>query len=63
MGHAAAQCIIEAAGGKIYTLDGKPLRYGKLDLTNPAIMTLDHYDFDWVALISGADSQTAPVMA
>ena len=61
MGHGGGAMYFEAAGGKIYTLDGKPLRYAKLDLKNPAIMTVS--DFDWVPLIWGADSQTAPVMA
>jgi 3'(2'), 5'-bisphosphate nucleotidase len=49
---AAAQCIVEAAGGGVYTLDGKPLRYSKSDLRNPAIMTVGDVQFDWLALIS-----------
>ena len=27
---AAAQCVVEAAGGGVYFLDGKPLGYGKM---------------------------------
>jgi 3'(2'), 5'-bisphosphate nucleotidase len=32
---AAAQAIVEAAGGHVYQLDGQPLRYGKAELLNP----------------------------
>ena len=49
---AAAQCIVEAAGGGIYSLDGRPLHYGKAGLKNPAIMTVGDTRFDWRSLIS-----------
>lgn len=49
---AAAQCIVEAAGGGLYSLDTKPLRYGKPGLKNPAIMTVGDTQFDWQPLIS-----------
>ena len=49
---AAAQCIVEAAGGGVYSLDGQPLRYGKPGLKNPAIMTVGDTQFDWRSLIS-----------
>jgi 3'(2'), 5'-bisphosphate nucleotidase len=32
---AAAQAIVEAAGGSVCELDGRPLRYGKPELLNP----------------------------
>ena len=32
---AAGQAILEKAGGSVYTLEGKPLRYGKPGLDNP----------------------------
>ncbi|MDK9557276.1 3'(2'),5'-bisphosphate nucleotidase CysQ [Marinobacter sp. M216] len=32
---AAAHAVLTAAGGKIHTLDGKPLHYGKENLLNP----------------------------
>jgi 3'(2'), 5'-bisphosphate nucleotidase len=51
---AAAQCIVEAAGGGVYTLDGQPLCYGKPGLKNPAIMTVGDTQFDWRSLISEA---------
>ena len=31
----AAQAVLMAAGGKVETLEGRPLRYGKEDLLNP----------------------------
>lgn len=31
----AAQAVLEAAGGKVQTLDGEPMRYGKEDVLNP----------------------------
>jgi 3'(2'), 5'-bisphosphate nucleotidase len=37
---AAAQCVVEVAGGSVCTLDGRPLRYGKASLKNPPIITL-----------------------
>jgi 3'(2'), 5'-bisphosphate nucleotidase len=49
---AAAQCIVEAAGGGVYSLDGQPLRYGKPGLKNPAIMTIGDVQFNWQPLIS-----------
>ena len=49
---AAAQCIVEAAGGGTYSLDGEPLVYGKPSLKNPAIMTVGDRQVDWRSLIS-----------
>jgi 3'(2'), 5'-bisphosphate nucleotidase len=49
---AAAQCIVEAAGGGVYSLDGETLRYGKPGLKNPAIMTVGDARFDWRRLIT-----------
>lgn len=51
---AAAQCIVEAAGGGVFSLDGHPLRYGKPGLKNPAIMTVGDARFDWRTLISNS---------
>jgi 3'(2'), 5'-bisphosphate nucleotidase len=48
---AAAQCIVEAAGGGVYSLNGEPLRYGKPGLKNPAIVTVGNPRFDWRALL------------
>jgi 3'(2'), 5'-bisphosphate nucleotidase len=49
---AAAQSIVEAAGGGVFSLDGRPLGYGKPDLKNPAIITVGDVQFDWLTLIS-----------
>jgi 3'(2'), 5'-bisphosphate nucleotidase len=49
---AAAQCIVETAGGGVYSLNDEPLRYGKPGLKNPAIMTVGDTRFDWRPLIS-----------
>lgn len=43
---AAAQCIVEAAGGAVTTLDGKPLTYNKEDLRNPSLLTLGDPRFE-----------------
>lgn len=44
---AAAQCIVEAAGGRVTTLDGLPLRYNKESLRNPSIMTAGDLALNW----------------
>jgi 3'(2'), 5'-bisphosphate nucleotidase len=37
---AAAQAIVEAAGGRLCTLDGNPLAYNKENILNPEIITV-----------------------
>ena len=32
---AAAQAVLEGAGGKVTQVDGSPMRYGKTDILNP----------------------------
>jgi 3'(2'), 5'-bisphosphate nucleotidase len=44
---AAAQAVVEAAGGTVCTLDGQPLAYGKPGLKNPALLTLGDRDLPW----------------
>ena len=44
---AAAQCVVESAGGSVCALDGKALRYGKAGLRNPSLMTSGDPGFDW----------------
>lgn len=51
---AAAQCIVEAAGGGVYALNGASLQYGKPGLKNPAIMTVGDPEFAWQALVSNS---------
>lgn len=35
---AAAQAVLEGAGGSVVSLDGMPLRYGKADVLNPSFI-------------------------
>jgi 3'(2'), 5'-bisphosphate nucleotidase len=37
---AAAQCVLEAAGGKVISLDGEALDYGKADWRNPHFLAV-----------------------
>ena len=45
---AAGQCVLEAAGGVVLTLDGKPLAYNTKDsLLNPDFLALGDPDLPW----------------
>ncbi|MCF6255017.1 MAG: 3'(2'),5'-bisphosphate nucleotidase CysQ [Gammaproteobacteria bacterium] len=45
---AAAQCIVEEAGGRITKTDMQPLRYNTKDeLLNPYFLVIGDPDFDW----------------
>lgn len=45
---AAAQCIVEAAGGAIIDWQGKPLRYNtKKDLLNPPFLAVGDKNYPW----------------
>jgi 3'(2'), 5'-bisphosphate nucleotidase len=44
---AAAQCVVEQAGGVVQDIEGKTLTYNKPVLRNPSIITLGQADFDW----------------
>ncbi len=44
---AAAQCIVEQAGGAIVTFEHKPLLYNKPDLLNPAFIVVGETTKDW----------------
>jgi 3'(2'), 5'-bisphosphate nucleotidase len=48
---AAAQCIVESAGGTVCTLDSRPLRYGKPGLKNPTILTFGDVNLPWATLL------------
>jgi 3'(2'), 5'-bisphosphate nucleotidase len=50
---AAAQCVVETAGGAVCLLDGQPLRYGKAGLKNPSIITVGDVHFNWRNLVEG----------
>lgn len=46
---AAAQCIVEQAGGKVVTMEGEPLMYNSKDsLLNPHFMVFGDKSKDWV---------------
>jgi 3'(2'), 5'-bisphosphate nucleotidase len=45
---AAAQAVVEAAGGAVTTLDGQPLRYNERDtLLNPHFLAIGDTGRDW----------------
>lgn len=45
---AAAQCVVEQAGGKVVTHDMKPLQYNtKESLLNPEFLAIADTNFDW----------------
>lgn len=49
---AAAQAVVEAAGGAVITTDGTPLRYNrKADLLNPHFLAFGDKTRDWLALL------------
>lgn len=50
---AAAQCVLEAAGGAVLTLAGEPLRYNtKASLLNPEFIAVGDPDEDWAARLA-----------
>ena len=49
---AAAQAVVEQAGGRVVTLDGKPMKYNaKADILNPHFVVIGAADRDWLALL------------
>lgn len=44
---AAAQCVVEAAGGRVTDLNRQPLAYNKFSLLNPSFMAIGAGDYDW----------------
>ncbi|KJS09246.1 MAG: hypothetical protein VR73_03190 [Gammaproteobacteria bacterium BRH_c0] len=50
---AAAQAIVEAAGGGLFGMDGAPFRYNqRAGLTNPAFYAVGSVEPDWQALLA-----------
>jgi 3'(2'), 5'-bisphosphate nucleotidase len=50
---AAAQAVVEQAGGKVLELNGKPLSYNaKEDILNPWFVVIGATDRDWLALLA-----------
>jgi len=45
---AAAQCVVEVAGGKVTDLHGTPLQYNKPDILNPWFVVTGAGDYPWL---------------
>ncbi len=53
---AAAQAVVEQAGGTVLELDGKPLSYNsKPDILNPQFLVAGPTDHDWLKIIGNYD--------
>ena len=53
---AAAQAVVEQAGGSVVTLDGKPMKYNtKSDILNPFFFVIGATDRDWLALLPDSE--------
>ncbi len=53
---AAAQAVVEQAGGMVVTLDGKPMKYNeKEEILNPHFFVIGAPDRDWLALLRESD--------
>lgn len=51
---AAAQCVVESAGGHVTDLDGQPLRYNKPNILNPWFLVTGGDGYNWHALLRHA---------
>ena len=49
---AAAQSVLEEAGGMVLNFSGEPLQYNKNDILNPSFIAIGDPLFDWEALIA-----------
>ena len=53
---AAAQAVVEQAGGSVVTLDGNPMKYNaKEDILNPFFFVIGAADRDWLALLPDSE--------
>ncbi len=52
---AAAQCVLESAGGKLTDCQGVPLCYNKKSLLNPWFIASGSGDYDWYSLLEGIE--------
>ena len=50
---AAAQAVVEAAGGAVMTADGAPLAYNKADLRNPGVFAVGDAGLPWRQWLAG----------
>jgi len=51
---AAAQCVVESAGGRVTDLDGNPLKYNKPNILNPWFLVTGVGEYSWHALLGNA---------
>ncbi|HEX7063136.1 MAG TPA: 3'(2'),5'-bisphosphate nucleotidase CysQ [Woeseiaceae bacterium] len=52
---AAAQAVVEQAGGAVWQLDGRPLTYNeKADILNPHFLVVGPQDHDWLGILADA---------
>lgn len=53
---AAAQAVVEQAGGSVLKLDGNPLIYNeKADILNPHFVVVGPQDHDWLGILAATD--------
>lgn len=53
---AAAQAVVEQAGGAVLRLDGTPLKYNeKDDILNPHFVVVGPQDHDWLGILGSTD--------
>ena len=53
---AAAQAVVEQAGGEVLELDGTPLTYNqKENILNPYFVVIGPSDHDWLALLADGE--------
>jgi 3'(2'), 5'-bisphosphate nucleotidase len=53
---AAAQAVVEQAGGAVLQLDGSPLKYNaKPDILNPHFVVVGPQDYDWLGILGSTD--------
>lgn len=52
---AAAQCVLEVAGGKMLDAEGIPLEYNKPDILNPWFFASGNSEVDWAGFLAGLD--------
>lgn len=48
---AAAQCVVEAAGGRVIDVAGPALRYNKTNILNPWFLVIGDPSYDWRAYL------------
>jgi 3'(2'), 5'-bisphosphate nucleotidase len=48
---AAAQCVVEEAGGRVINIAGNPLVYNKSSILNPWFLCCGAGDYDWASML------------